>query len=287
MRCRGRIRSRVTGADTQGRFRFANVAPGPHELRTVWVGHQPDERSVDVPEAGLEVTIVLAQLAFQLDTLAVVAHRTGMFGATVVGTDLSTLSGVDVQVLETRTRTPTGADGRFSFPNIRPGAYVVRAIHAGFKTLFLSVVVPERDAVELSLALDRPATKANRNAEQLFIDMKMRLDRRSVPNSVIVPRPELAPRGGKTLDVALRYSPSFLMKGLTIVNDECVFLNGIPAPQMRLKDFLAEDVAMVEVYGSGDQDSELASQPGLRVQFGDPRVESGRTWRSFPTASTL
>jgi Carboxypeptidase regulatory-like domain len=223
-----------------------------------------------VPERGVDVTIVLAQLSFQLDTMAVVAHRTGVFGTTVVASDLSALSGVEVHVLETRTRARTGADGRFSFPNIRPGAYVIRATHGGFKTLFLSVAVPEKDAVELSLALDRPATKSDRNAEQLFIEMKMRLDRRSVPNSVIVPRQELSPRGGKTLDVALRYSPSFLLKGLRIVNDECIFLNGIPAPQMHLKDFLAEDVAMLEVYGSGDQDSELANKPGLAMQFGDP-----------------
>ncbi len=52
-----------------------------------------------------------------------------------------------------------------------------------------------------------------------------------------------------TLDVALRYAPSYLVKGLISKGTECVYVDGKSAPGMRLRDFVASDVALVEVYG--------------------------------------
>src|SRR4030095_4423611 len=71
---------RATRADQRGQFRFDNVSVGTHTLRTTWIGYKPDDRSIEMPGSGLELTIVLAKLPFQLDTLVVVAKRTGIFG---------------------------------------------------------------------------------------------------------------------------------------------------------------------------------------------------------------
>src|SRR4029078_4879888 len=110
-----------------GRFRFDNVSAGRHALRTVWIGYQPDERTADVPASGLELTIVLTPVAFQLDTLQVVARVRGIRGAVVAHADLRSLGGADVQVLGTSLRRRRGSDGRFEFPDLRPGAYMIRA----------------------------------------------------------------------------------------------------------------------------------------------------------------
>jgi hypothetical protein len=262
-------KSRATRADAQGRFRFDNVPPGRHQLRTTWLGYRPDDRTLDVPADGIEVDMTLTPLPFQLDTLAIVARRTGMIGTTVAHTDFRALGGTDVQVLgQPRARARSGADGRFSFPSLRPGAYVVQATRKGFKTRLVPAVVPAEDAVELALALDSLLTKSDRLEENLYSDLKIRVDKRSAVNSALVSRHELASSRGQTLDVALRYAPSYLLKGLILTNDECVYVDGRPAMGLHARDFNADDVAMVEVYASGSGDSGLANQPATRALFG-------------------
>ncbi len=130
-------KSRATRADARGRFRFDRVSAGKHELRTTWLGYQPDDRTVDVPDEGLDVTIVLTAIPFPLDTLVVVAKRTGAFGTVVVHNDLRPLGAVQVAVAGTRFRKQTGSDGRFSFPDLKEGGYLVEARRDGFKTMLL------------------------------------------------------------------------------------------------------------------------------------------------------
>src|SRR5688572_28043144 len=92
---------RATRADAQGRFRFDGVNAGRYELRATWIGYQPVDRTILVPREGLEVTIILAPLPFQLDTMRVIARRTGIIGTAVQRTDLRALGGVSVEVLGT------------------------------------------------------------------------------------------------------------------------------------------------------------------------------------------
>jgi hypothetical protein len=57
-------------------------------MRTTWIGYLPDERTIEVPAGGLEVTVTLVPVPFRLDTMKVVARRTGIYGTTVQRTDL-------------------------------------------------------------------------------------------------------------------------------------------------------------------------------------------------------
>ena len=191
--------TRATRANAQGRFRFDNVKPGRHELRTTWVGYRPDDRVIEVPAAGFEVEIVLPLLPFKLDTLRIVARRTGALGATVVHSDFRALGGVDVEVMGGREKARTGSDGRFAFPALREGAYLLEAKRADFKTRMISFPVPPNDAVELVVMMDSIITKADRIAENTFRDMEMRWHGRSVANSALVPRHELASQRGQPL----------------------------------------------------------------------------------------
>jgi len=242
--------SRATRADANGRFRFDRVSPGRHQIRTTWLGYEPDERTVEVRAEGLEVTIVLQPLPFRLDTLRIEVKRTGILGTVVVHSDFRALGGADVQVIGTSTKARTPADGRFVFPGVRPGGYVVLARRDGFKTRLLPVAVRHDGSVELVLALDSIATKADRIVEGRWFDLRQRTNRRNVTTSAVVPRQELAARGNQSLDIALRYSPSFLVKGLVIDNDECIYVDGVPVTGLEARDFRAGDVAMVEIYGA-------------------------------------
>lgn len=251
---------RAMEADAQGRFRFDKVKSGEHQLRTVWVGYQPDDRKLTVPDSGLEVTIVLTQNPVRLDTIRIVTRAQGILGTTVDGKDLRALGGTDVEVVGTKYRTRTKADGRFAFLQLRPGGYVVRASRKGFSTLLVPVIVRRDKAVEVSMDLDTVTTKAAELREVQYFDLRQRVDRRSMNNSAIIPRQELAGRGGATLDLALMYSPSFLLKGLRIGGEERVFVNGRIAHGMHLRDYFADDAAMVEIYGSGPHQGGLQQE---------------------------
>jgi hypothetical protein len=261
---------RATEADAQGRFRFDKVKPGGHQLRTVWIGYLPDDRTIDVPDSGLVVTVVLATLTTQLDTIRVIARRGGLIGTTVVSKSLRALGGTDVEVVGTKYRARTRADGRFAFPTLRPGGYVVKASRGGFKSVFVSVAVKRGDASEVSLALDSLLGKSDALRENLFRDMRMHVDKRSTNNSVIVPGIELRGRGGASLDVALMFTPSFLVKGLKITGQECVFVNGKYARAQSLKNFNADEVSLVEVYGSGQEDGSRAALEEFVAHYGAP-----------------
>lgn len=239
---------RATRTDMAGRFRFDRLRAKRYHLRTTWIGYEPDERTIDLPSGGLEVSITLTRLPFRLDTMTVVARRTGIFGTAVDKKDFHALGGVEVSVLGTRHRVRTSSDGTFSFGDVRPGGWVVKGKRDGFETTMFSVVVSDTAAVELAMAMDTIVTKSQALAEARLFEMQMRVNRRDANSSAIVVAQEFAAHRGQSLDVALRYSPTFLTKGLVFRNVECIYINGIARPTLLAKDIAADDVAMVEVY---------------------------------------
>jgi hypothetical protein len=243
--------SRSAVVDERGRFQFDRVDAGRHALRTSWVGYEPEDRTLDVPGSGITIEIVLSPLPFRLDTLTIVARRTGVFGTVVARPELRQLGNANLTVLATRFRTRTGNDGRFAFGQLTEGAYVVRAQRTGYATRLLPFAVPPTEAVEVTVLMDSISDRSTALRERLYNDLEYRINRRSTPNSAIVAAQELAARRTMSLDLALRYSPAFMRRGLTIEGEECVFVNGQIAGGMRLKDFVAADVEMVEVYATG------------------------------------
>ncbi len=241
---------RATRADAQGRFRFERVPRGPHELRTTWIGYRPEDRFIDVNEAVVQLEIVLVPVPYQLDTMEIVARRTGIQGTVISHTPFRPLPSASVEAMGTRFKTGSGADGRFDLPELGEGAYAIEARHDGFKTRVISAAVAREGATEVALILDSLNTKAARIAEHLMRDMEHRVHWRSTSTSAIVGRQELAAKGDQSLDVALRYAPSVLVKGLYgEYVDVCgIFVDGRREIIRRLKDFKADEVIMVEVY---------------------------------------
>jgi hypothetical protein len=258
------------------------VRPGDYELRTVWLGYRPDDRTIIVPREGLDVAIVLARLPFQLDTMRVVARRTGIIGTAVQQADFRALGGVDVEILGTRHRLRTKADGLFNF-DVREGSYVLLGRRSGFASRMIPVPVPSEEAVEVALAMDTAETKAEQIVNNRIQDLQMRIRRASSMGTAIVGRHELLGVARRQdLETALRYAPSALMEGLIWERVECVFVDGLPQPGMLTRDYLAEDVAMVEVYnrdgGSNARDMQMFRGTGSECGVGriEESFETGR-----------
>lgn len=240
---------RVARADGAGRFRFDNVSPGRHALRVVWIGYQPHESELDVPAAGIHVNIALVRLTHRLDTLRVEFRRTGVFGV-VTNSDFKPTIKASIEVMGTRHRMVTAADGRFEFADLREGGYVVSVKRDGFKTRLISIAVPPQGAVEVAAVLDSLDTRSEQIAERYMRDMEWRIHRRTPNQSAIVARQELGAVPGARLNEALRYAPSVYSRGMIVQGAEIchLYVNGKIEKFLELKDFRADDVDMLEVY---------------------------------------
>jgi Carboxypeptidase regulatory-like domain len=257
----------ATRTSTDGRFRIERIQRGRHRLRVSWIGYSPDERDIDLNESAVSVEIVLEPLAYQLDTLDIIARRGGIIGRALTRVGLAPVNGVSIEVLGTRWRLRTGEDGRFEFPEIPEGGYVVQVRRDGYKTRTISAAVPPSGAVEVVAALDSIASDRDKRFENRLRDMEGRLHRRTVNTSAIIARQELLIRPGILLDEALRYAPSGIGKGLILLSAfVCViYVDGVEDRFARLKDFRAEDVSMIEVYSASGCAEDVPGKPGVRV----------------------
>lgn len=255
--------TRVTRTDRQGRFRFPRVSEGRHILRTAMIGYQPDDEPIRMPDGNHHVEIVLERLPFQLDTLPIIATRRGLIGTTLRQETFLPLGGVQVEVMGTRYNARTRADGRFEFPDLREGGYVVQARKDGYKTKLVTGAVPGSGAVEVAMVLDTLVTDRERRYEVLLRDMRSRWAGRRANTSAIVSAQELASTPGYPLHEALRYAPSVYGKGLIVVNICSIHVDGVEGrPGLMLSDFKADDILLVEVYEARGCSPSLTGRPG-------------------------
>jgi hypothetical protein len=238
--------------DSLGRFRLAGVSAGRHRLTVVRIGYSPGERIIDVPASGLEVTITLRRIT-TLDTVPIRASRTGVLGIVVTRGRLQPIAGAAVTAMgstQTRPTATTTANGRFDVPMVKPGAYMLRAMRAGYQTRELAVLVPDSGAIEVVIALDSmTGTKFEKMHEQDLADQNRRLSYRVPSNSAFVPGYELPRIGRMSLSDALRYAPAFLTSGITSLAGACVYVDGVGKRGLSTDDIDASEVDAVEVYG--------------------------------------
>ena len=239
--------TRQMRTDRDGRFNFIGVPAGMHTLRVTWVGFSPESREVEVVRQDATVDVVLRRLT-QLDTVAVVAKRTGLYGSVISKDSLLPIPGARIEIIGARKADSTNASGNFNFPDLKPGSYVVRVKHRLFQSRNFGVVVPVAGGSELDVVVERGSVSRDQHLEQFYREMDSRLTFRGV-NSAFVTREELAGREKMTLDKAVEFSPEFSKRALIIVSDVCVFVDGIARPGATLRDFAPEDIESVEFYG--------------------------------------
>lgn len=244
--------TRVARTDAEGRFRFTNTSPGEHALRVTWIGYHPDDRVVSVPEGGLHIEVVLRPLERRLDTLRVVARRTGIIGKVVSATTGNPLARTSIEVMGTSFRATTGDDGNFAFSTAREGGYVLAFRRHTFRTRLISVAVPPDGAVELNAALDSLASRSDALFEGRLRDMEMRVHRRTKNTSAVIGMQELSTLPEARLDVGLQYAPSVYSRGMIVANAPtcALYVNGREERFLTIKDFKTSDIEMVEVYAT-------------------------------------
>lgn len=242
---------RTVRSDAQGRFRLDRVGTGWHELAIASIGYITEILRIEVPREGLELAIVLRQNVATIDTMRVVARRTGVHGTVIAREEFSALGDAHVQVIGAVGSDTTGADGRFELPRVRAGAYVVHVRRSGYQSRMLSITVPRDSSIELALLLDRAESDTEKRFALLLREFDQRRRWMTGPNAALIPRQELAGHEGQSLDDALRYSLSFLLKGLRIDDGTCIYVNGVFQPTRMARDYRAGDIEAVEVYGTG------------------------------------
>lgn len=240
--------NRQVRADREGRFSFLGVSPGPHSLRVNWVGFTPETRQIEVAGSDVIVDVTLRRLTV-LDTVAITARRTGLFGSVISKDSLLPVPGARVEIIGARKADSTNSSGTFNFPDIEGGSYIVRVKHPFFESRNFSVVVPVNGATELDVVVERGRVSRDQHMEMFYREMDSRLVFRGI-NTAFITREELRGREKAPLDQALTFVPGFAKKGLFITTDVCVFVDGIARPGAMLSDFTVEDIEAVEFYGA-------------------------------------
>lgn len=187
-----------------------------------------------------EIDVYLTQIPHVLDNIVVTGTRSGLHG--VVGDSARTpMPGAKVVLLGGAGSTTTDSVGRFSFPDVKRGPYIVSAELPGYVSRPLHVDVPESRSVEVVLfvAPEPPGFRPDHAENQALEALGKRLAWNH--SRTRMTRPELERSEGRALCDIARIRAS-------IRSDEPdVILNGVHVlRQWPLCGWNADEIELVE-----------------------------------------
>ena len=269
--------------DRDGAFRFVGVAPGEHRLRVMRIGFQMRDTSV-VVGAGSQTDVVISlNRLTSLSEVTVRAAAMGVYGVVLERDSLKPIDGAHIELLGARAGDTTDATGAFAMGNARPGTYMLRVSHPMFDTRMLSVRVPPDSGIGIDIVLKPGRMPLPNSLEFGLKDMAQRIQWvTGGGNAAIVGRDELR-NHGSALEMALKFAPNVMRRGLVIDEKACLFIDGVARPLVTVSAIDADQIETIEIYGSrGDITGTLAkmwprgaicgnpsarSAPGNRAQF--------------------
>jgi Carboxypeptidase regulatory-like domain len=275
--------SRRVRSDEAGRFHFGQVPNGSYRLLVLRVGFAPLRQDVQVGESDADVTVVLTSEAESLNAIVTKANVTAIYGGIgAVGPStnaqgektMTAVAGATVQVLGARKQVQTDSLGLFFIDVGKPGRFLVRVTSPGLATQLYTVDVPRNKAVDASRLLDSARTEPPNGRAFLWNEMDRRINMRTM-NSALVSGAELRERGGSFID-AVQGTKSMSSKGMRIGAETCVFIDGLPKPNLSLDAMRIEDVEAVELYAANGDITQL-----LKSSW--PGAPCGQTNRYVPT----
>jgi hypothetical protein len=237
-----------------GQFRISGVPFGSYEVRVVRIGFRPHSRRIEVAGRELEFNVELGSIPIPLDTVAVRASRPGLHGLVVTrGISLlphepRAIRGARVEAVNTPHSVRTGADGRFSMPQLPAGAHAVLVTLDGYVTRMVPVTIPYDGGVEIAVTVDSLYAEYQRWDEEQKRGISWRMRRATSP-AAFIPLHEIDMEA-KDLRDAIRYSDALLSRGL-VIRGGCIYLNGKPRTELALPDIDPKDVEALEVYIPG------------------------------------
>ncbi len=257
---------RQVRTDREGRFSFIGVPPGQHVVRVIRVGFSPETKQVDVANTNVTVDFTLRRVQV-LDTVAVTAKRTGLYGSVISSDSLLPVPGARIEIIGARKADSTNSSGSFNFPDLKGGSYIVRVKHPFFESRNFGVVVPVDGGTELDVVVQPGRVSRDQHLEMFYREMDSRLTFRGI-NTAFVTREQLKGRDKMTLDAAVQFVPEYAKKALVILSDVCVFVDGVARPGATLRDFAPEDIESVEFYGAPWRN--IIGRPQRALQQMDP-----------------
>lgn len=236
--------------DSAGKFFFGNLRPGVHELGVLRLGYLPEDSTFDLTQSGQEVTITLQRSPTALDSVRILGRRSAVYGIVVSHRGLTAVPDADVRLMPTSARARSGPDGRFAIEdNVRPGAYVLLVKRTSFQTDMMSIRVPPDSGIEVVVVLDSTTAPGWKRRAMPLREFEDRSNWSTGANGAVVSAAEFTGHERQTLDLALRFAPSFARKVMRVdPGSVCLFVDGVPRPFASIKDFSADQVAAVEVY---------------------------------------
>lgn len=281
---RGATLRRTDRSDEEGNFRIGGVPAGRYSVSVLRIGYAELKTDVEVVDGDVVLSLAMRPIPQSLNAFRVRGDISAIYG--IVGTlpDLKPLAGARIQVLGANTEYTTDSTGGFFLPTGTAGTFLVRITREGYAERFFPIDVPRNRAVEASRLLD-PGTAPPKGLDVVFKDLDQRLRMRSTSVSAIVPGAEVRKGGGQLID-ALRASPSFNAHGLRISDTVCVFVNGVPRPNVTLEAFDLDEIESVEAYGTtfggtGDRSRSLELMWPPNAPCG---VSQGRTFTRSPNS---
>jgi Carboxypeptidase regulatory-like domain len=145
---------RRTTTNKLGVFRVDSVRPGEHSLTIRLLGYRPVRTRIGVvATAPTELEYFLVHAPVVLPTLIVPARRGGIYG-TVGDTAYRIAVGAKVELLGPGGGTVlTDSMGRFTFPNVDRGEYLVRVTLPGYTERRIAVELKRGEGRELAVLL--------------------------------------------------------------------------------------------------------------------------------------
>lgn len=139
--------------NASGRFRIDSLEAKRYQLTVRLPGFAAAHSLVTMnPSRPTEVALRMQAFAQDLGTIEVEADRRGLYG--VVGTpDLQPVVGARVRVFGGGTSQLTDSAGRFAFPRIKPGDYLVAAEVKGMVGRTLQIEMPRNGRREVVLTM--------------------------------------------------------------------------------------------------------------------------------------
>ena len=192
--------------DASGRFRFEEVPPGQHVLSVFASGQASVQRLIEVADKDLQIDVVMHPRETQnLDTVTVIAKRTGVYGYVGDRSNLKPLPGAIVHVLGAHMADTTDSAARFDIPTVHDDrAYLVRVSHAGYEDKLISITVPKKSGYELGVFLS-PTTERAVKLDALWGEMDTRVNWRG-RNAALLTRKTLGSNPRSNLSTMLQYA---------------------------------------------------------------------------------
>lgn len=222
---------RVARTAANGRFVLDSIAPGIHEIMVRKVGFIPARAEVQVrADSATMLSIALVAEAQALDEVRITGRRQNLLQGMVVDSLDRPIPGVNVVVLGLDREATTDASGRFRFPELPPGDYLLQARKLGFSLAQHNIRMADRLERDITMRMRvgaYPLTALEIGVARIAArEAVSRLAIRERANTTVLSREYMARFGREGLDFALERSSARQVRLETPFKDYCVLVDG-------------------------------------------------------------